>query len=585
MTTKLENDNNIGILLISDLHFVDSEYNDHEKSLIQSKTTLLPKMINKIKEQEVESNYKCKYIILVGDSSDSGLESEFQMSSEFMNKLSNELGIKKDNIMIIPGNHDFDISAFRNFIMEKRKDDPNIDYHQFNSKKFDEFKKYYDDFFSDSKKPKKFCPDKVIVDVLNIRGSGLLFIGINTAYGESWKTEDHTGYIDTDRLDEELSVILGQYKTSKRIVIVMHHPTGESSTNKIINWPLAREVFKKYDIEWFISGDIHTAEGAEVTTGDGTVGYLICGSLGAPPQKPLELSNSFIMLISKDNPITEFVNATFTYIEDYKAEKNSRFIVENNNSNIIKNIPIQDKIANTKKQSISAFDTFKASARPNMPSASEIDKKETLEKGTEYIVRTIKDNKLYVSGHFHWGPQAKSLTYLRTDYFFENIDDLERVITSLKKIIGSNRPDLVIGYEMNGSILGSLIATDLSTSFTYMTADNRNYTPREYQLPTGKYKSIMIIVDFLYTNNLIKSIEDRVKKTYKNVSTIDVYALFKGKIINPKNRDESSKKYDGISNINYVYEIPMLNCNQDKGSCPIHNKGLTDTTEFYVENE
>lgn len=570
----------IGILLISDLHFSDKFFDDGKESIIQSEKSFTTNLTQYIKSNEKKENFKCKYLVLAGDASNAGHENEFNDASTFLEKICEDIGIDKKNVLIIPGNHDYNRGKFMTFIESNLPNHSSINLTDYNDVKFSDYKKFYDTFFKDYK-DNKFDGKKIITDTMLVTECDMLFIGINSAYKDSFRTGDQKeGYIDIDCLDKELSLIDKKHPSSK-IVAVMHHPGDYSNLGKIENWHDAKVIFDKYGITTFISGDVHTSESTAINKSQSLSEGITCGTLG---KVGADVDNTFIMLISEDDPITEFKVQLHKY-ENHDFNLNNRYWqYQSDCPNMISSIKIiQKKGAAGLKSTIecinanteSPLDTY-TPPESNLVLLQDLGAEGITDEGRKFFIRTISDNKLYVTGHFHWSKEGKSLTYLMTDYFYEDSNNLERLTIAVKNIVSQKRinPDLIIGYEMNGSIIGSLIATDMRVAFTYLTGSFRDYTQRESDLPNGSYKNILVIVDFLYTNSLIPILEKKISEAYPDLKKITICTIFYG-TVNKKPKTNSSK-------LLYVFNVPMLKCNQNIKDCPIHKNCWTEITELYV---
>ena len=87
----------ISWLHLSDLHLGRDIYNE-EKSR--------KKLLQDIKEQIAQNNIQLDLIFITGDLTYSGQEKEFNHVQKFIDELLTVTGLKKDDIIVVPGNHD-----------------------------------------------------------------------------------------------------------------------------------------------------------------------------------------------------------------------------------------------------------------------------------------------------------------------------------------------------------------------------------------------------------------------------------------------------------------------------------------------
>ena len=118
-------DNNTGILLISDLHITDPLYG---RGVITSKfddtnsfyNVFEQAVLDNSENAENEKRMKLKYIIVAGDVSDIALGSEFEKATVILEGLCDTFSVNKENVLIIPGNHDIDREEYRRFCYKEK---------------------------------------------------------------------------------------------------------------------------------------------------------------------------------------------------------------------------------------------------------------------------------------------------------------------------------------------------------------------------------------------------------------------------------------------------------------------------------
>lgn len=88
---------NISWLHLSDLHLGRDVYNEE---------VILKELLIDIKKQTELNKIKLDFVFITGDITFSGQEQEFAYVQDFLNKLQHITNVDKENIILIPGNHD-----------------------------------------------------------------------------------------------------------------------------------------------------------------------------------------------------------------------------------------------------------------------------------------------------------------------------------------------------------------------------------------------------------------------------------------------------------------------------------------------
>lgn len=94
----------IRILHLSDIHWCD------KPDSLDTYKTIREKFLNDVKDY-CEENGKVDYILICGDIAFSGKQAEYNRAERFIKKLCDATGCTKENVMVVPGNHDKDRSA------------------------------------------------------------------------------------------------------------------------------------------------------------------------------------------------------------------------------------------------------------------------------------------------------------------------------------------------------------------------------------------------------------------------------------------------------------------------------------------
>ena len=306
-------DTTVGILVISDMHITDTLYGRGAgQSMFVKDVTFRNNFFYSLKDELKDHNVTLKYILVLGDSADFALGSEYTKASDILSKMCKQFSVKKENVLIIPGNHDMSREKLRFYCYENNiKRDDIIKYQ---SIKFEEFTKFYNNFYDNPKIV--FDPDKAITRVLYAKELETVFVGINSVFKDSFLKEDHCGWINYTELDNEMESVRSKYP-DKKIIALMHHtpqPIGDDNRS-IKNWSDVIGIFDRDNVTAFMSGHAHTVDGhIHKTVTERT--YLTIGSLSASEEG---VNSSYVFLKHCEN---EKGPALRVFVCNYEADYN-----------------------------------------------------------------------------------------------------------------------------------------------------------------------------------------------------------------------------------------------------------------------
>lgn len=319
---------NLGVLIISDIHMTDRQYG---RRAGQSKFKEIDNFKDKLEtyiDRNISNKINIQYILLLGDASDYALETEYEEVASVLNDLCKELNVKKENVLIIPGNHDMSRIEFWSYCYKSKIREEDYTKHQ--AEKFKAFKQFYDEFYNMT--TITFDPEKAITRVLYAEEMNLVFVGINTVYQDTFREEDHHGCINYTALRDELGKIRVLYP-DQEIIALMHHTPQKlgSSGPTIQNWSDVSTIFEKYKVNIFIGAHAHTSDGIRTVARDGEKQYLTNGSLSASEKR---IDSSFIILEYQEvNKLLKVLS--YKYIEDWNS---SYWNFQSDQENIIEEI-------------------------------------------------------------------------------------------------------------------------------------------------------------------------------------------------------------------------------------------------------
>ena len=255
-------------LHLSDIHYAVQNF---ETGLMRDK------LISKL--QELTQNYNFDFIVITGDIADKNIYDEEKISA-FFDALLNTLKLNKDNLFIVPGNHDLKRDGARENLLksflssEEDFDESIIELLKNGFKKFNSFYKNY--FGKDYPFEEIHYLEKR--DKFNI-------LGLNTVITSGMNKEEGSLKLYFDPLLEKLKDI----ETSENITIAIGHHNVDCLSPK--NRDLLIDSFETYNIDLYLNGHIHDSRislsidgnksipsitcGSEISEGYGTTGFIV----------------------------------------------------------------------------------------------------------------------------------------------------------------------------------------------------------------------------------------------------------------------------------------------------------------------
>ena len=543
-------------LLFSGLHFVDEELESREDfSCLQTDVSFSQKIENYINGINGRNNklYKTyiKYLFILGDLSSRGEKEEFNKVKNWINSITSEYKIEKKNVFILPGNHDVERENQRRKFRELKCTGSNCELSDLQKEKLSSFQEFYTSFYKnvkdDSGKNITYDPDRAISRVLYVKEFDTVFLGINTLFKESYKDQDHIGYINISALRTELKAIREEYPEKKIIILFHHKPLnmGSSENDVIENWNECLTVFIGHSITSFVSGGNVRTSGCRVIQNE------ICEFIQIGSISPIKPNNKRFSMIYNDKQDQNKILRIeyYQYIENGESNRKSQYWQKMEDPESLEEI-IVNSIEGPESVGLGVnniengpMDEYKRDEQ-RVESQQYTDERNA----QDFVIDVIKKHNLYKLGFFHWSPEGETISYILMDYFFENYDSIERIKAYYDGVIKYRKikPDLIIGYEMNGNMVGSLLAIKHECDYTYLPADDKIHTAIEHELPNNNYKTIVVILDLVFTKHLITKITEKVLKSYLGVNKIYYVALIEGtKAITIQKYDEKNNKKGG----------------------------------------
>lgn len=565
--------NRKAILHISDLH-IDSfkgKGNKYHKSRNDNKEyiEILMDALNKIVE---EDKIQIERIIITGDLTNRSTPAEYMKVKEFLNKLVSGVGCSHNQIIMVPGNHDINWTDCQSELELKEVENSNVDPATFHNIKFAKFKAFYEEFSSE-----EFNPQKAICSEMYYDTGNILFIGMNSLYKES--NLDHLGYINEELLEEELVKIEEKHKDkSPNKIALFHHPPdfgiGESK-NALQNWESLNRIFKKHDISIFIFGHVHKS----VIKEEDKYLFIGCASLALEDSS---LANSFLLYTS-ENDFQDFEVDKYIFIPEYaNCGKWIKDTVDNNNKFKLNRKSIEKKynlqLARIKDEKFSPFgeeSNFENEYLNSNSRIAEVLSKE--ENDNNKLINIVKKERMFISGHFHWGDNLKAHGWLNTNLLLGKNYNIKFSIKSIINLIIEKNinPGFIIGIGMEGNILGSMIALLLGKKYTYVPVDNRGATDVEERIEKIDATDVLFITDTIFSGNTMKSIMSKYKGSFGDRIKVTHISLFcTGDI------KEIKEKVKDVEFYTVCDEIKIMTCDKNKEECAVNQNKLALIHEF-----
>lgn len=577
------------ILHISDLHIIDHIYTDNAPSRFQKSEAYLENLVKTISEEEKKYGYKVKSIIVTGDVAHTAEKEQYDEASVLLSELCSKLKIDKKNVIIVPGNHDISWSKLTNYLKENRITNKN-EFYKHSDIKFEYFKNFYDAFFEDKK---NFNPQSAIVDYIEIEELGIVVIGLNSVYKESQMKKDHVGFININTLKKELEELKDNLK-DKFVIAVLHHspiPIGDEKRS-MVNWDDALTFLQACNINTFITGHSHVSQSVSHEAKD-ILRYFVTGSIGIDSK---DIANTFLILREEEDELGN-VNLSSVYYKRQQEVGEREYWQElTSKTDAIQFVTIKEKKGKKALESIINSDNFQGTDYDIdrvMKSTTELenenikDKEEGYKKEEKnFLIETIKKNNLYTSGHFHWSKSVRSHSYIHTNFLFENYECLEKIKNCYFNLFRHNdiKSDLLIGYSMQGNIIGSILAIEERCDYAYIPDVERMYSDYEKKLPEGEYKTITLVLDMVYSKSILVKIIRKLRKQYAELEKINICTLFYS-----RTNEFELKEYEGVAVcLYYIFKLNLNKCpynDKDAEKCIIFSEKLEHIHVLYSEEE
>ncbi len=532
------------ILHISDLHIsLDKKIGDERinmDSFLQipndkvNSEHYIDKFISKVKSSFGKANI---YLLITGDITESGGIIEYKYAQEYLNKIIDNLNIKKNNILLVPGDHDINRKEIQNLISST--EEYNID--ELNLSKFKNFIDFYKKIID-----KEFDPNKIIFDSINFEDK-LLLIGLNSSYHIDLEFTE--GKVDIRKFKTELSQLSD--KPIKRVICCHHNITSLHEDKNSGQWEKENRLhfisaLEENDIKYLFSGNEHT-NGCKKTIGD-TITVSDSGTLSS---KKYDSAFKIYELEDNDSEDIVLVNHIFALQKTgqndepyyWGERKNSEAKQPEKFEVLINNPPNLDvdviELPENKTNKVVKEEAKTEEIKPKNNIYSNL-------KFSKILYDKVKELNLFHSGHFHWSETSRAHNWIDISKLIEKKDNLSFVKNAVIDVIENkkleDKIDLIIGLGYEGNIISSKAIIKFNKPYAFLPYSYRYDEHHEYENELSfdntnkKFKNVLIITDVVNDGRTIrKLIKKRQDSFFKNVNKVYVISLF----------------YTGHSKINY----------------------------------
>ncbi len=408
------------------------------------------------------------YLIISGDIADKGILEEFKTAKKFINTIISKLGINKENLLIVPGDHDINYDDCRLAHEKGLREGETRKSFEYFTEKFKNFTDFYDEIYDEKL---TFSPEKTIVNYLTINEpEKLLVIGLNSNYKIDY--DGGNGYFHIDNLRNELKELSSKHPDFS-IIGVFHHNIFAAYDNKMTGqWDNSNSdsnrlavfrVFEELGINTLLYGNEHTR--CSFYSSNHKVTYSDCGAFANSKQNPISsfkvyeinsegnklfFKNNLFLLLKAGLTDLEFPFGTWTLqiqtelageLEIIPIRTPEELEIKENLSldgkeEVIK-IEISDEVKIITKSIPKDYIPFESEDNDHL-----------------CLLKIVKDKNLFHSGHFHWSETSRAHNWIDVSKLLNNREDLLNAKKYILNLIDKNKLDFdfIIGLGIEGNM-------------------------------------------------------------------------------------------------------------------------------------
>lgn len=568
------------------------------------------------------------YLIISGDIADKAILEEFQSAEKIVNKIISELNIEKENILIVPGDHDVNWDDCKTAHQNGMRDNDTRNSYEYFDKKFQHFKSFYDGFYQGKR---TFCTNKSVINHLVFDAEKLLIVGLNSNYKIDY--DGGYGFFPIDDLKDELKNLITSFP-SFSVMAVFHHNIFASYENKMTgqwdncdsNRLAVFKVFEDLGINTLLYGNEHTR--CSFYNSNHKLTYSDSGAFANSKQNPtpsfkvyevihdsnkLILKNNLFLLLKAGLTDLEFPCGKWTLqlqdeldaeIEEIAIRLPVELVVKEDLSLDVKS---EEPIVNSLSE--------KSISPESIGGPANYIPFNTKDEDHLSLLKLIKTKDLFHSGHFHWSETSRAHNWIDISKLLNNKEDLLSTKKHIINLIDKNKLDFdfIIGLGIEGNMLATRASVIKNKDYTFLPYSYRydDHSDYEKQLNfenNGKYKSVLIITDVVHDGRTIRKLihkireQDKTADFFKKVDKVIVISLFYTghlpvdtskhfDLLNKREKDESfDQENDHLEDriqFHFVSHIKVDECpyskDNYKADCIIVREGLGCVHKFYTE--
>ena len=592
------------IIHISDLHLTDHLNADNIEInltwLKDNDPTFVNDTINKILEIKKTKSIEQFLLVISGDLSNTSSNSEYEKTTAFLENFIEKIGIKKKNVLIVPGNHDINWLKNENAYDQQNPPKAKRPY-LFYDEKYIYFKKFYDDFFSGIS---NFHTDKYIVRHL-LLDDKILFIGLNSTLNSSYSSDKDGSIAEfiISELEKEINTLkqdVKNYDNYAKIAIFHHNSSPmakESHQNSVKNWDNLLRTFKNNNIRVFLFGHEHIA-GIFEDTREECVYMAVSGF--ALQKTDVHNFINIIEIIEDNNEVSLKTNF-FQLLPDNGKGYPSHGFWNFTEGETYNKCPIILKKGNALNKTVSLFKHDVVTNPENQISAQthQANEKIVYINDIDYsskIFEEVKRMNIFKSGHFHWSDEAKAHNWLVIPSLLENREISNLCKKALINLFTKNikKTDLIVGIGMEGCFLASNVSAKIDIPYSFIPYQFRVKDHDEYELKINHepVNNLTIIIDVINTGSTIRNMLKTSKKYqvfFKKPEKINLISLFYTgeRVENPidllkTQLDDNRIDFYYVCDKFRIHPCPYKN--DFKTECVIYREKLDSIYEFYSQS-
>lgn len=529
-------------------------------------------------------------LVISGDIVDrGGSQKDYEIARDIIEKIKKESDAT--HVIVVPGNHDVSRDRLTGCRGDRDIDEKQL--WQYTDIKFSYFSEFLENMNLDADIKSGLIMYKIIND------PRIIILGIDSTYHIG--TTDAGGYINIETLQRSLEQIFEcdneRYKEYTKIAVLHHTPivyhsasqtyadnngtgVGQYGTCDPENWKSVKNLLLKYDVHLVLAGHVHGTQSERIQEfeqpNDG-IFYSIAGSIG----------------VNFNNEVKDLSGIDEKYKR--KLDNLQCYVSLNGNHNSFDVISIEDKDYIIEEQYKYVMDEgigkwILWSKKPNKDKeeddifAEPVDVVEPMPSKSQYtdaILRMVRENKLYKTGHFHWKGYALH-NWIDVSYFFQHQTAILTVVQGIRFIIEReikiSNPEYIIGLGVKGSVIMSYVRYLFPESkCSYYPESKKEYNKYELKLFDGKglNSPIILLTDVVHSGNTIKSfIDDNYAPRQRAcINVITIFDTYPAREISSIDDYRDIKLYS-------LAQIQVTECKGGMSRCPVYSSKLAYVYEY-----